>query len=197
MPQLQFPGAQPSCVGVRCSVCVGMGNLQMLAHAPPPPQSSSSSFCLHISWFSLVPVCASMSPSTGHGCQGIGRGWNGHTAWGEETRFSFRSALPWWAEVNFNREKERSTARAPAPLPGDAGLCALVMHTSPSQHAWILVPLVIPLSVKLQLGKGRCQEQSLPSSSGQYFWDTCIDGWVLHCVCTCKSIIKMENAEKG
>lgn len=90
---------------------------------PPPPQSSSSSFCLHISWFSLVPMCASMSPSTGHGCQGIGRGWNGHTAWGEETRFSFRSALPWWAEVNFNREKERSTARAPAPLPGDAGLC--------------------------------------------------------------------------
>lgn len=54
----------------------------------------------------------------------------------------------------------------------------LVTHTcctSLVQPAPVLVPLVIPLSVRLQLDKGRCQEQP-QQNPGQGSRDTCVNG---------------------
>lgn len=166
-PQLQFWGVQPSCVGVRCSVCVGVSNLQMLAYAPPKQQFLQPPHLLVLSSLSVQQHVSQYLAWVSGDWQRVE--WT-QRGWGDPLQLSLRSALV-GGGISTERRKE-SWPELLLLFLGMLGSC-LAVHTSPSQHAWVLVPLVIPLSVKLQLGKGRHQEQSLLSSSGQCFWDIC------------------------
>lgn len=154
------------CVGAGCSARGEMWVWAIFKCSPTPPRSSSSCH-LHVSWFSLVSHCTSLSPTPEWGSQRVVTGWSRLRAeWRNSLGRCETLELPLGSSFDTQKQisaRKRNEAWSKLLLLflGTLG-SDLVTHTcctSPAQPTPVLVPLTIPLPVRPQLSKGRCQEQ--------------------------------------